>query len=114
MSKENVSNANKTNNITPHAQPTKLIFKPYIARNLLKRGHTIVDIKSYRGNPLQTVFVFADSLKLRDDMQKIIKEHDNKASADATNAQTGGIKTVTPEVAFNMVTVAVEDVNQED
>ncbi len=57
---------------------TKIIFKSYIARALLKLGHTVVDIKPYRDDPARTVFVFKDSLKLRNDMSAIIKERDEK------------------------------------
>ncbi len=67
---------------------TKIIFKSYIARALLKLGHTIVDIKPYRDDPARTVFVFKDSLKLRNDMSAIIKERDEK-SKDKANKKIG-------------------------
>lgn len=55
--------------------PTKYIFKPYLARKLIK-NHNLIDIKPDKNDPLRTVFVFEDSLKLRDDMQKILKERE--------------------------------------
>ena len=40
-------------------QETKAIFNPSIARNLLKAGHKLVDIKPNRENALRTVFYFS-------------------------------------------------------
>lgn len=57
--------------------PIKFIFKPYIARRLIK-NHNLVDIRPDRNDPVRTVFVFEDSLKLRDDMQRILNERDEK------------------------------------
>ena len=57
--------------------PTKLIFKPYIARRLLKKFR-LVDIKPDKANSDRTVFVFADSLELRDAMQRILKYREHK------------------------------------
>lgn len=47
---------------------TKLIFTPYVARNLLRMGNRIVDIKPSKGNKEKTIFVFEDTEKLRSDM----------------------------------------------
>lgn len=46
---------------------SKLIFKPEIARKLLKQGHTIIDIKANRNNSDMSIFVFKiDNTLLRD------------------------------------------------
>ena len=34
------------------------IFKPKLARQLLKQGFQIVDIKAYKENPDKTIFIF--------------------------------------------------------
>lgn len=71
----NISRQNEDNNEerkSTYDVPTKLIFKPYIARRLLKE-HELVDIRPDRDDAARTVFVFKDSLKLRDDMLTILK-----------------------------------------
>lgn len=77
------NNATKDNNLK-----TKLIFKPYIARKLLSAGHKIVDIKPDHTNPIKTVFVFEDSLQLRDDMTKVIRERERSEFAEKKEVQT--------------------------
>lgn len=79
---------NKTVSTKENEQKTKLIFKPYIARKLLAVGHKIVDIKPDHTNPLKTVFVFEDSLQLRDDMTKIIREKERSEFAENKETQT--------------------------
>ena len=79
---------NKTVSTKENKQKTKLIFKPYIARKLLAVGHKIVDIKPDHTNPLKTVFVFEDSLQLRDDMTKIIREKERSEFAKNKETQT--------------------------
>ena len=79
---------NKTVSTKENKQKTKLIFKPYIARKLLAVGHKIVDIKPDHTNPLKTVFVFEDSLQLRDDMTKIIREKKRSEFAENKETQT--------------------------
>lgn len=39
-------------------QQTIVIFNPALARNLLKEGYKIIDIKPNRSEPERTVFVF--------------------------------------------------------
>ena len=51
----------------------KVILKPTIARMLLQRGNMVVDIKPNKNNPSETVFVFEDTKKLRDDLTTITK-----------------------------------------
>lgn len=62
----------------------KRIFKYYIAKGLIARGHRVVDIKPDVDNRDRVVFLFEDSLDLRDDMQIIIKAH-RKALAEKEN-----------------------------
>ena len=73
---ENTEKSNKKRD--DYGCPVKLIYKPYIARRLI-HSHNLVDIVPDSNDPDRTVFVFEDSLKLRDDMLRIIKnkEHDN-------------------------------------
>ena len=49
---------------------TKCIFTPFVARNLLKMGNPIVDIKPDKNNKDKTIFVFEDTNKLKEDMVK--------------------------------------------
>ena len=49
---------------------TKCIFTPFVARNLLKMGNPIVDIKPDKNNRDKTIFVFEDTNKLKEDMVK--------------------------------------------
>jgi hypothetical protein len=50
---------------------TLLVFKPSIARQLLKLGYTIVDIKAHNENPERTVFVFKIENNLMEDFNKL-------------------------------------------
>lgn len=52
---------------------TKCIFTPFVARNLLKMGNPIVDIKPDKNNKDKTIFVFEDTNKLKEDMAKATK-----------------------------------------
>lgn len=65
---------------------TKIIFKPYIARGLLKRGHKMVDIKPYRDNPDRSIFVFEKTVQLLEDMRDIIKAHEQMVEATTAAA----------------------------
>ena len=49
---------------------TKCIFTPCVARNLLKMGNPIVDIKPDKNNKDKTIFIFEDTNKLKEDMVK--------------------------------------------
>lgn len=69
---------NATRYVDDYDGPTKLIFKPVIARGLIHRNFRLVDIKPDKNNGDKTVFVFADSLDLRDAMQRILRARDNK------------------------------------
>lgn len=52
--------------------PVKLIFTPKLARQLLHLGHQIIDVKPNKFDRSQTVFVFKDSNKIKEDMKKIL------------------------------------------
>ena len=49
----------------------KIIIKPPIARTLLHMGNPIVDIKPKKENKNETVFVFEDTEKLKNDLTSI-------------------------------------------
>jgi len=48
-----------------------LIFKPKLARNLLRNGFNIVDIKADKNNPDRTIFVFERTKELLEMMRKL-------------------------------------------
>ena len=50
------------------------IFKPKIARHLLRKGYQIVDIKASKDNCDRTVFVFKNENGL---MEEVIKFQEN-------------------------------------
>lgn len=49
----------------------KIIINPTIARQLLHKGNAIVDIKPKKENKNETVFVFENTEKLRNDLTAI-------------------------------------------
>lgn len=49
----------------------KVIKNPTIARQLLQRGNIIIDIKGNRENPRETVFIFENTEKFREDLTSI-------------------------------------------
>jgi replicative DNA helicase len=51
----------------------KVIIKHSIARQLLHKGNEIKDIKPKKENPLETVFVFEQTEKLKIDLTNITK-----------------------------------------
>ena len=54
------------------APRTKIIFNYAIAKELIRRGFQVVDIKRNRENN-EIIHVFSDSLLLRDSLQEIVK-----------------------------------------
>ena len=48
-----------------------LVFKPKVARGLLKKGFQIVDIKAAKENPDRTIFVFKKTQELLDTIHLI-------------------------------------------
>lgn len=46
------------------------IFKPKIARELLKLGNQIIDIKADKNNTDRTIFIFRNTEKLQKDILK--------------------------------------------
>ena len=51
---------------------TKIIFNYAIAKELIRRGFQVVDIKRNRDNN-DVIFVMRDCLEMRDAMQEIVK-----------------------------------------
>lgn len=49
------------------------IFKPQLARKLLKLGNNIYDIKADKNNSDRTIFIFKNTEKIRKDMTTITK-----------------------------------------
>jgi hypothetical protein len=60
-------NNNRNNHVKKEAI---VIFSGHVARELLKRGFTIVDLKPDKTNNLKSVFVF----KVENDIEKHIRE----------------------------------------
>lgn len=48
---------------------TKLVFTPYVARQLLRMGNPIVDIKPCKEDKLKTIFVFEVTEKFKRDFE---------------------------------------------
>lgn len=63
-----------TENILKDNLDSKIVFRAYIARRLLKMGNTIVDIKPDRNNALRTLFVFENTQKFRDDFATVLND----------------------------------------
>lgn len=53
---------------------TKLIFKSYFARQLLKMGNPIFDIKPDREREGRTIFVFEKTEKFLNDLSTLLSE----------------------------------------
>lgn len=53
---------------------SKLIFKTYIARRLIKMGNKVIDIKPDRENAQRTIFVFQVDEKFDRDFDTVINE----------------------------------------
>ena len=51
----------------------KVIVNPSFARQLIHKGHHIIDIKPRRENPKETVFIFENTEILAKDLVKIVK-----------------------------------------
>jgi len=51
----------------------KVILRPSIARTLLQKGNPIVDIKPNKDKPLETVFIFENNEKFKNDLTSITK-----------------------------------------
>ena len=51
----------------------KVIIKPSIARTLLHNGNPIIDIKPNKNKPLETVFIFENNEKFKNDLTAITK-----------------------------------------
>ena len=51
---------------------SKVVFSPIIARRLLKKGFSIIDIKPNHENPQASVYVFRNSSLLMDELHNMI------------------------------------------
>ncbi|GEM_PF-3166533 len=47
------------------------VFKPEVARKLLKKGYIISDIKPKKENPNETIFIFKNQLGFESDLYEI-------------------------------------------
>ena len=52
----------------------KVIIRPSIARTLLQKGNPIIDIKPNKDKPLESVFIFENTEKLRNDLTAVLKQ----------------------------------------
>lgn len=52
----------------------KSIFKPAIARKLLKMGNQIIDIKALKEDTNKTIFIFEKTNKLQADLLSILND----------------------------------------
>ena len=55
-------------------EKVKLVFKPQIARKLIRMEYRIVDIKPNRENKDMSVFIFAIEGNLKEDLATLTKE----------------------------------------
>lgn len=53
----------------------KSIFTPGVARNLLKLGNPIIDIKPDKNNNDKTIFIFEETEKLISDLKTSVEKH---------------------------------------
>lgn len=58
----------------------RVVFKGSIARQLLREGYTIVDVKPDRMNSNKSVFVFRNDEGLEDRLFELVKEKQDEAS----------------------------------
>lgn len=65
-------NTIEATNLEDENERTKIIFNYSIARELIRMGYRVVDIKRNRENN-EIIHVFSDSLSLRDSLQDIVK-----------------------------------------
>lgn len=57
---------------TNFAVKCKSIFKPGVARHLIKMGNPVYDIKPKKENPDASIFLFAETEKFQKDFAAII------------------------------------------
>ena len=68
-----------------NVQDGRIIRKAQLARNLLHKGNTIIDIKPSRDMPGASVFVFANTEKLKSDMDELMAEYAANKEKDRVN-----------------------------
>lgn len=56
----------------------KSIFKPGVARHLIKMGNPIYDIKPKKENPDASIFLFKETEKFKEDFAAVIVETSKK------------------------------------
>lgn len=59
------------NNFERNRSPVKVIFAGGVARELLRRGYQIVDVRPNRDYPERSVFIFKDVPGLKDDLREV-------------------------------------------
>lgn len=57
---------------TNSAVKCKSVFKPSVARHLIKMGNPVYDIKPKKENPDTSIFLFAETEKFQKDFAAII------------------------------------------
>lgn len=67
---------------------SKLIFKSYIARRLIKMGNKVIDIKPDRENAQRTIFVFNVDDKFNRDFDTVINELADERINSKTTKET--------------------------
>lgn len=57
---------------------SKIVFRAYIARRLLKMGNSVIDIKPDRNNAMRTLFVFENTDKFKKDFATVLNDIDDE------------------------------------
>lgn len=55
-----------------------VIFSGRVARELLRKGYTIIDVKADRTNKIKSVFVFKRENNIEDVLREFTKKDDNE------------------------------------
>ena len=63
-----------TENLQKENLNSRIVFRSYIARRLLKMGNHVIDIKPDRNNNLRTLFVFENTEKFKRDFASVLNE----------------------------------------
>lgn len=74
-------------------QRTKLIFNYSIAKDLIRRGYRVVDLKRNRDTN-EVIYVFEDGIDFRDEWAKISKEHRKSRAERAKAAKEGNVDAI--------------------
>lgn len=70
----------------------KSVFNPRVARNLIRRGNIVYDIKADKREPQRTIFIFEATGKFWKDLEEINsrKEGDGNGKAASASGKSGG------------------------